>query len=152
MPRVIPRVPSDPTTDLMTVPVPSVSDDVPTDESATPAAPAYVVPDRADAPVSEVTERFLRAIIAQVPVERIEELHLFSPLRQGTVETGIAVLATRVEIPVAVVEAMGDEAPELLFDEEPLEASEIDDATIDGDGTDDEIVDVEAEIDVTVDA
>ncbi|MBX9857611.1 MAG: hypothetical protein K2Y26_18930 [Gemmatimonadaceae bacterium] len=62
--------------------------------------PAPYVPDRADAPVSEVTERFLRAVIAEVPLELIEELHLFSPLRQGTVETGIAVLAARKAAPV----------------------------------------------------
>ena len=59
-------------------------------------APSVVAPDRADAPVSEVTERFLRAVIAIVPLERIEELHLFSPLRQSGVETGIAVVAARV--------------------------------------------------------
>ncbi|WP_291161172.1 hypothetical protein [Gemmatimonas sp. UBA7669] len=65
------------------------------------APPAPHVPDRADAPVSEVTERFLRAVIAEVPLELIEELHLFSPLRQGTVETGIAVLAARKAAPMA---------------------------------------------------
>lgn len=57
------------------------------------AAPAPPRPDRADAPVSEVTERFLRAIVQRLPLARIEELHLFSPLRQGSVETGIAVVA-----------------------------------------------------------
>lgn len=51
--------------------------------------------DPADKPVSLVAERFLRAVIEQVPLEQIEELHLFSPLRQGALETGIAVLATR---------------------------------------------------------
>lgn len=72
------------------------------DQPAEAAAP--VGPDRADAPVSEVTERFLRAIIARVPLERIEELHLFAPLRQGGAETGIAVIAARapiVRVPVA---------------------------------------------------
>lgn len=62
------------------------------------------VPDRADAPVSETVERFLRSVIAQVPVERIEELHLFSPLRQGTIETGIAVLAARAPEPLPPLE------------------------------------------------
>ncbi len=38
--------------------------------------------------------------MAKVPIDRIEELHLFSPLRSGGVETGIAVVAARV--PVAV--------------------------------------------------
>lgn len=78
----------------MSVPVPDVSEDQ-------VAPPAPHVPDRADAPVSEVTERFLRAVIAEVPLELIEELHLFSPLRQGTVETGIAVLAARKAAPMA---------------------------------------------------
>lgn len=77
----------------MSVPVSDVSED-----QVVPPAP--YVPDRADAPVSEVTERFLRAVIAEVPLELIEELHLFSPLRQGTVETGIAVLAARKAAPV----------------------------------------------------
>ncbi|MCC6245779.1 MAG: hypothetical protein IT353_23305 [Gemmatimonadaceae bacterium] len=67
--------------------------------------PAPVVPDRADAPVSEITERFLRAILTTVPLERIEELHLFAPLRQGGTETGIAVVAARViEPPAAAIE------------------------------------------------
>ena len=52
--------------------------------------------ERANVPVSLVVERFLRAIVDKVPLDRIEELHLFSPLRQGTVETGIAVVAARV--------------------------------------------------------
>jgi hypothetical protein len=61
-----------------------------------------VVPDRADAPVSEITERFLRTVIAAIPLERIEELHLFSPLRQGGVETGIAVVAVTAATPAPV--------------------------------------------------
>ncbi len=60
-----------------------------------------VQPDRADAPVSVVAERFLRAIIATVPLDQIEELHLFSPLRSGSSETGIAVVAAREELTVA---------------------------------------------------
>jgi hypothetical protein len=61
-----------------------------------------IVPDRADAPVSEITERFLRTVIAAVPLERIEELHLFSPLRQGGVETGIAVVAVTAATPAPI--------------------------------------------------
>jgi hypothetical protein len=76
-------------------------------------APTIVMPDRADSPVSEVTERFLRAVLAQVPLELIEELHLFSPLRQGTVETGIAVLAARVPVVVPVAD---EPEPELALD------------------------------------
>jgi len=108
----------------MTAPVPAVTDDqspAPQDAPVLEATPVRVIPDRADAPVSEVTERFLRAVIATVPVELIEELHLFSPLRQGTVETGIAVLAARV--PLAAMEESSAE-PELPFVEEASEAGE----------------------------
>ena len=71
------------------------------------------IPDRADAPVSEITERFFRAIVAKVPVDRIEELHLFAPLRQSGVETGIAVIAARVIVPVAPTVEPAAAAPEL---------------------------------------
>lgn len=37
--------------------------------------------------------RFLRAIAAQVPPERVVEVHLFPALRQGPIETGVAVVA-----------------------------------------------------------
>jgi hypothetical protein len=100
---------------------------------AAPVAQAPVIPDRADSPVTEVAERFLRAVIAQVPLERIEELHLFSPLRQGTVETGIAVLAARV--PVVVAEPVEDVVieepePQLSLSETAAEAV-ADDAIVD---------------------
>jgi hypothetical protein len=100
----------------------------PTDEVALESrsleVPPPVVPDRADAPVSEITERFLRVVIAHVPLARIEELHLFSPLRQSGVETGIAVIAARVPI---VVE-QPPMAPELLLDDEvvAVEAETVD--------------------------
>jgi hypothetical protein len=48
-------------------------------------------------PVAETTERFLRAIVAEVPVVRVTELHLFPSLRQGTYETGVAVIAAEPE-------------------------------------------------------
>ncbi|MCZ8205172.1 hypothetical protein [Gemmatimonas sp.] len=81
----------------MTAPVPAHVDEQPLDAPV----PQPVLPDRADAPVSEVAERFLRTVVADVPLALIEELHLFSPLRQGTVETGIAVLAARVPLALA---------------------------------------------------
>ena len=127
----------------MTAPVPAVTDDqspAPQDAPVLEATPVRVIPDRADAPVSEVTERFLRAVIATVPVELIEELHLFSPLRQGTVETGIAVLAARV--PLALVEERAGE-PELPFVEEASEAGEVVEA-LDVEALDVEAPDVEA--------
>jgi hypothetical protein len=43
--------------------------------------------------LSETGERFLKAIVERVPVERIVELHLFPPIRAGQLETGVAVVA-----------------------------------------------------------
>ncbi len=81
--------------------------------------------DRADAPVSLVAERFLRAILVAVPFELLEEVHLFSPLRQGVTETGIAVVAAREvvqrhEIPDAPLAL----SPELSLDVEPMQHNE----------------------------
>lgn len=118
----------------MTDPVPAVTDELPVETVETPVAPAPAVHDRADNPVTEVAERFLRAVVASVPLDQIEELHLFSPLRQGTVETGIAVLAARV--PVAVVEPVAEEpvvsdAPELGLDEDTADDADENDAADD---------------------
>jgi hypothetical protein len=41
--------------------------------------------------------RFLREIVAKIPPERVSELHLFAPLRQGGIETGVAVVAVAGE-------------------------------------------------------
>jgi len=43
--------------------------------------------------MDDTRARFLSAIVAQLGAERIVELHLFSPIRQGTMETGVAVVA-----------------------------------------------------------
>ena len=118
-------------------------------ESRSSEVPPPVVPDRADAPVSEITERFLRVVIAHVPLARIEELHLFSPLRQSGVETGIAVIAARVPI---VVE-QPPMAPELLLDDEVVAVADAVDAeTDDADAVDAETVDAETVDAETVDA
>ena len=118
-------------------------------ESRSSEVPPPVVPDRADAPVSEITERFLRVVIAHVPLARIEELHLFSPLRQSGVETGIAVIAARVPI---VVE-QPPMAPELLLDDEVVAVADAVDAeTVVADAVDAEPVDADAVDAETVDA
>jgi hypothetical protein len=54
-------------------------------------------------------ERFLLAIAATLPAERFIELHFFAPIRQGGVESGVAVIAAhpeRVEEPI-----VGDAPP-----------------------------------------
>lgn len=45
--------------------------------------------------MSETRDRFLREIAARVPVERLVEVHVFPPLKQGGVESGVAVVAAR---------------------------------------------------------
>lgn len=47
--------------------------------------------------MTDTRERFLREIADRLPPERIEEVHLFPPLRQGGVESGVAVVAAEVE-------------------------------------------------------
>ena len=45
---------------------------------------------------SETRERFLKAIAAQIAPERIAEIHFFSPIKQGGVESGVAVVVENV--------------------------------------------------------
>ena len=55
--------------------------------------------------MTDARERFLREITAQVPAERIAELHLFRPMLRGGTETGVAVIAAeRADLPVADTE------------------------------------------------
>lgn len=55
----------------------------------------------------ETRERFLKAIAAQVPAERIAEIHFFQPIKQGGIESGVAVVVENVgpDIPRMVVYA-----------------------------------------------
>ncbi|HEY2377544.1 MAG TPA: hypothetical protein VGH98_16310 [Gemmatimonadaceae bacterium] len=55
-------------------------------------------------------ERFLVAIAANLPAERFIELHFFSPIRQGGVESGVAVIAAHPERVEPVI--MADAPPE----------------------------------------
>ena len=59
----------------------------------------------------DTRERFLREITAQVPADRIAELHLFRPLRRGGTETGVAVIAVEQDEPSEDLAALqgGDE-------------------------------------------
>jgi hypothetical protein len=81
--------------------------------------------------------RFLREIVARVPIERIVEVHLFTPIRQGGVETGVAVVAAHsaTEMPN---EAIAPEATTAGID--PIAAVAPEDAAssgaiVDGDET-----------------
>ena len=41
----------------------------------------------------DTRERFLLAITAQIAIDRVAEVHLFTPIRQAGVESGVAVVA-----------------------------------------------------------
>ncbi len=57
-------------------------------------------------------ERFLAAVAEQVPVDRVVELYLFQPIRQGGVESGVAVIAAAGDAPVAQHESVEAGAPD----------------------------------------
>ncbi len=57
-------------------------------------------------------ERFLAAVAEQVPVDRVVELYLFQPIRQGGVESGVAVIAAAGDAPLGPAEAIEADAPE----------------------------------------
>lgn len=46
---------------------------------------------------SDARDRFLLAIADAIPEQRLVELHFFPPIRQGQVETGVAVIAVEPE-------------------------------------------------------
>lgn len=68
---------------------------------------------------TETRERFLRAIAERLSADRVEELHLFPPLRQGGIESAVAVIAARPAPPqpgdavvsVPVADAPADAPP-----------------------------------------
>ena len=62
----------------------------------------------------ETRARFLTAIAAQLPVERIAEIHLFGAIRQGGMESGVAVVA--VELPVTAADTV---SADVVVDVEP---------------------------------
>jgi hypothetical protein len=75
--------------------------------------------------LDQTRERFLVAIAAQVPPERIAEIHFFSPIKQGGVESGVAVVAAAQEpvlISGDVVAPIDDSLP--ITDEVAPEPSE----------------------------
>jgi len=53
--------------------------------------------------MTETQERFLRAVLSRVAIDSVVELHLFPPIRRGTLETGVAVIATVIPPPPLAV-------------------------------------------------
>ena len=83
----------------------------------------------------ETRARFLAAIAAQLPADRIAEVHLFPAIRQGGMESGVAVVAVEpmqafevgAETPVAVAsenqpDVRADAESPYADEPEPLEA------------------------------
>jgi hypothetical protein len=68
-------------------------------------------------------ERFLMAIAASLPPERFIELHFFSPIRQGGIESGVAVIAAHPEV---VTPAIVADAPPADVEAEPDEQEQPD--------------------------
>ncbi len=62
---------------------------------------------------SDARERFLLEIAAVVPPTRVSEVHFFAPMRQGPIETGVAVIAATPEGAEAAHAAVEEAAPEL---------------------------------------
>ena len=77
--------------------------------------------------MTETQQRFLRAIAERVPTDQVVELHLFPPIRQGGVETGVAVVAEdpRRPVPNVVAEAVAT-APDVMADDVVATSSIVD--------------------------
>ena len=75
--------------------------------------------------IDETRARFLSSIAAQIDVERVAEVHLFPAIRQGGMESGVAVLALdlkREPLPTSEQPVEGDAAPvlgEAVVESEP---------------------------------
>jgi hypothetical protein len=92
----------------------------------------------------ETRTRFLAAIAAQVPIERIAEVHLFPAIRQGGMESGVAVIAVARLHEPPMHEAPADEPPvdESPRDESPRDESLADEAPTNEPGVDEPAADV----------
>ena len=77
--------------------------------------------------MTETQERFLRAVLTRVPLDSVVEMHLFPPIRRGTLETGVAVIATALPPePLLAIAASDDEAATALDAVWPVESRDAD--------------------------
>jgi hypothetical protein len=91
--------------------------------------------------MTETQERFLRTVLTRVPLADVVEMHLFPPIRRGTMETGVAVIATVLPLPPLTV--VDDTiAPEADLPVEPVAAP------AEGTGDADAVADVDVDVDV----
>ncbi len=85
--------------------------------------------------MNDTTRRFLNSVLLRVPESRIVELRLFPAMRQGGIESGVAVLAvesgfdTPAEAPAPVIDVVLDEVleepGEVMGEREVLMAPEL---------------------------
>jgi hypothetical protein len=75
--------------------------------------------------MTETQERFLRTVLTRVSLDSVVEMHLFPPIRRGTMETGMAVIAT--VLPPAPLTVLEKEAePELdVHPSAPVEGTDL---------------------------
>ncbi len=66
--------------------------------------------------MNETSERFLKAILERVGSGRVVEIHLFPPIRQGQMETGVAVVAAAPLAEQGSGPRAPDDPPELPAD------------------------------------
>ena len=78
--------------------------------------------------MNETSERFLVAMLERIGAERIVEIHLFPPIRQGQIETGVAVVAA-TRLAERESERAESEAPREPPGSSPEEVSPYDDET-----------------------
>jgi hypothetical protein len=71
----------------------------------------------------ETRARFLAGIAAQIPADRVKEVHLFGALRQGGAESGVAVIAVEREEPVTLDVDGGYVPPAAVADAVPVETT-----------------------------
>ena len=57
--------------------------------------------------LTETRERFLKAILTQLPVDRMRELYVFQPIKHGGMESGVAVIAAYPEEAPAAPSGVG---------------------------------------------
>jgi hypothetical protein len=70
----------------------------------------------------ETRLRFLAAIAAQIPADRVQELHLFGAIKQGGTESGIAVVAVTRDVDLSVDVDGGYVPPPAVADAAPVES------------------------------
>ena len=64
--------------------------------------------------------RFFTAIAQQLPADRVIEVHLFPAIKQGGVESGVAVLAVERDIPAPALDVTDEAETSPYADESPV--------------------------------